>query len=146
MAKLTPSQEQELRDAFNLFDRDHSGKITKSELRKLLRALNVKATDSEVQRLLHRMDTDNSGDIDFNEFKNAMARLFFKKYSRTEVMDAFKKFDVDGNGFISSKELENIMSRMGKHLSQKELQATISSLDLNKDGKISFDEFCALFD
>ncbi|CAF3310430.1 unnamed protein product [Rotaria socialis] len=146
MAKLTPSQEQELRDAFNLFDRDHSGKITKSELRKLLRALNVKATDSEVQRLLHRMDTDNSGDIDFNEFKNAMARPFFKKYSRTEVMDAFKKFDVDGNGFISSKELENIMSRMGKHLSQKELQATISSLDLNKDGKISFDEFCALFD
>ncbi|CAF3401091.1 unnamed protein product [Rotaria socialis] len=146
MAKLTPSQEQELRDAFNLFDRDHSGKITKSELRKLLRALNVKATDSEVQRLLHRMDTDNSGDIDFNEFKNAMARPFFKKYSRTEAMDAFKKFDVDGNGFISSKELENIMSRMGKHLSQKELQATISSLDLNKDGKISFDEFCALFD
>ncbi|CAF1554068.1 unnamed protein product [Rotaria magnacalcarata] len=146
MAKLTQSQERELRDAFNLFDRDHSGKITKSELRRMLGALNVKATDNEVQKLLRRMDTDNSGEIDFNEFKNAMAKSFFKKYSRKELTDAFKKFDIDGNGFISSKELENIMSRMGKHLSQKELQATISSLDLNKDGKISFDEFCTLFD
>lgn len=93
-----------------------------------------------------QMDTDNSGEIDYNEFKNVMAGSFFKKYSKPELMGAFKKFDADGNGFITTKELSDILSRMGRHLSRNEVEAMIKSLDTSGDGKISFDEFCRLFD
>lgn len=116
------------------------------ELKKILRALNIKASDSEVQQLLQQMDTDNSGEIDFNEFKNVMGASFFKKYSRQELYAAFKKFDADGNGFISSSELEHILSRMGRHLSRNEIEAMVKSVDSSGDGKISFDEFQKLFD
>lgn len=92
------------------------------------------------------MDTDRSGDIDYNEFKNALAQTYFKQYSKTELMAAFKKFDTDGNGYITTKELDNILGRMGRRVNQKELEAMISSLDKDSDGKLSFDEFCKLFE
>lgn len=166
MAKLTPSQEQELRDAFNLFDTgkptsiipsrckvhssteclDHSQRISRSELRKVLHALNIKVSEAQVTGLMSQMDSDNSGEIDFNEFKAVMAVSFFKKPSRDDLKKAFEKFDKDGNGYISSQELSDILARMGRHLSKTDVEAIISSLDSSGDGKISFQEFCKLFD
>ncbi|CAF1448544.1 unnamed protein product [Adineta steineri] len=146
MAQITANQERELRDAFNLFDTDHSGKISKLELKKVLQALNIKASDDEVQKLLQKMDTDNSGEIDYNEFKKVMSQSFFKKYSKQELEAAFKKFDADNNGFITTNELSHILSRMGRHISQNDVNAMIKSLDSSGDGKISLDEFCKLFD
>jgi Ca2+-binding EF-hand superfamily protein len=125
---------------------DHSGRISKVELKKVLHALNIKANDSEVQQLLTQMDTDNSGEIDFNEFKNVMGASFFKKHSKKEIESAFRKFDSDGNGYITSAELNHILSRMGRHLSRNDIDAMVKSLDSSGDGKISFDEFCKLFD
>jgi calmodulin len=92
------------------------------------------------------MDTDNSGEIDYNEFKKVMADSFFRKYSKQELLGAFKKFDTDGNGFITSRELDELLSRMGRHLSRHEIEAMIKTLDTSGDGKLSFDEFCKLFD
>ena len=40
---------------------DRSGKISKGELKKVLQALNIKATDHELQQLMGQMDSDNSG-------------------------------------------------------------------------------------
>jgi calmodulin len=125
---------------------DHSGKISKLELKQVLHALNIKANEKELTQLMGQMDSDNSGEIDYNEFKNVMGASFFKKYSKHELMGAFKKFDEDGNGFISSKELSHILSRMGRHLSRTEVDAMVKSLDTSGDGRISFDEFCRLFD
>ena len=103
-------------------------------------------SDDEVQQLLLQMDTDNSGEIDFNEFKNVMGQSFFKKYSRHEMEAAFKKFDADNNGFITANELHHILTRMGRQLSPKEVENIIKSVDSSGDGKISFNEFCKLFD
>jgi len=108
--------------------------------------LNIKANDSEVQQLLNQMDSDHSGEVDFNEFKKVMGASFFKTYSKPELQAAFKKFDEDGNGYITTNELSHILSRMGRHLSRSDIEAMVKSLDSSGDGKISFDEFCKLFD
>ena len=116
------------------------------ELRRVLQALNIKANEAELQQLMAQMDTDNSGEIDFQEFKKVMAGSFFKKHSKQELQAAFKKFDADGNNFITSTELNYILTRMGRQLSRHDIDAMIKSLDSSGDGKISFDEFCKLFD
>ncbi len=48
----------ELRDAFNLFDRDRSGSISLSELKQVLIALHFEPTDSLLRRVMKEMDTD----------------------------------------------------------------------------------------
>lgn len=48
----------ELRDAFNIFDRDKSGSISASELKQVLIALNFQATDGLIRKLMKEMDTD----------------------------------------------------------------------------------------
>ena len=92
------------------------------------------------------MDVNNSGDIDFEEFKRVMADVFFRKHSRRELETAFKRFDGDGSGYISTKELQDIMLRMGRNVSRQDIEAMVSTIDENGDGKISFDEFCKLFE
>ncbi|CAF1380548.1 unnamed protein product [Rotaria magnacalcarata] len=146
MSHLTPSQERELREAFNFFDTDHSGKISKSELKRVLNALHIKVNDHELNKLLSLMDTDHSGEIDFNEFKTAIGASYFKKHSTQELRAAFKRFDEDGNGYITGNELNHILSCMGRHLSRAEIEAIVKAFDTSGDGKISFDEFCELFD
>lgn len=125
---------------------DHSGRISKNELKKVLTALNIKVSDKELQQLMKQMDRDGSGDIDYSEFERVMAGAFFKKYSRQELLSAFKKFDTDNNGYISPKELGEILSRLGRHVSRTDVEAMIHSLDTSGDGKLSFEEFCKLFD
>lgn len=92
------------------------------------------------------MDRDNSGDIDFQEFKRVMGDAFFRKHSRRELEAAFRRFDADGSGYISTKELRDVMLRMGRHLTRHDVEEMIKTIDGNGDGKISFEEFCKLFD
>ena len=108
--------------------------------------MNIKTTDRELQQLMSQMDNDNSGEIDFDEFKNVMGGAFFKQYSRSELLSAFKKFDTDNNGYITSKELGEILDRLGRHVSRRDVEAMIKTMDTNGDGKLSFEEFCKLFD
>ena len=48
----------ELRDVFNLFDRDKNGSISVAELKKVMVALNLQTTESAVRKLMKEMDVD----------------------------------------------------------------------------------------
>jgi len=109
-----------------------------------LKALNIKVEDKELQALLNQMDANGSGKIEFDEFKAAMAKIYFRRHSKTELEAAFKKYDSDGNGFLTVDEFQNIMSKMGRHMSRNEVKSMIQSLDSNNDGKIAFHEFIKL--
>ena len=58
----------ELRDAFNLFDRDKSGSISLSELKQVLIALNFNPTDNLLRKVMKEMDKDKNGSGKFNFF------------------------------------------------------------------------------
>jgi|EP00908_Phaeocystis_cordata_P022063 calmodulin len=61
--------EFELELAFQLFDTDDSGFITRDELREKLTTLGEKLTEQEVDELLAEADSDNNGSISLEEFK-----------------------------------------------------------------------------
>ncbi|XP_043927517.1 plastin-2 [Protopterus annectens] len=66
-----------------------------------------------------------------------------------ELREAFQKVDIDGNGFISSNELDQLFKAANFQLPGYRVREITQSLmargDLNKDGKISFDEFIIIF-
>ncbi|CAF0725065.1 unnamed protein product [Adineta steineri] len=143
--KLTSTQRKELKEAFDVFDTDGSGKVSASELGQILQALNIKFNDNQLKQLVQNMDSNGSGEIEFDEFACVMAETFFKKYSNDELRVAFQQFDQDGSGYIQAGELENIMQKMGRRFNKDEIDAMITSLDKTGDGKIGFDEFVQLF-
>ena len=60
--------DDELREAFELFDTDKSGSIDKTEMFNLSRVLGNPLTMDEVNRMFAKYDLDGDGTISFSEF------------------------------------------------------------------------------
>ena len=68
------AMEEDLRDAFKVFDADGSGAISAAELARVLHGLGEKATVSQCRRMIEGVDKNGDGLINFEEFKVMMAR------------------------------------------------------------------------
>jgi Ca2+-binding EF-hand superfamily protein len=64
--------EENLRDAFNMFDIDRSGSIDRNEVCVLMKKLAQTLTDEEIDAIMEECDTDKDGEISFEEFRNMM--------------------------------------------------------------------------
>ena len=62
--KETDSDE-ELREAFRVFDKDGNGFISAAELRHVMTNLGEKLTDEEVDELIREADIDGDGQINY---------------------------------------------------------------------------------
>lgn len=56
--------EQELINAFRVFDKDNSGTISTEELRNVLRSLGENLTDAELDEMIKLADKNGDGHID----------------------------------------------------------------------------------
>ena len=65
-------QKEKLREAFNLFDVDHSGKISNAEIAKIL---GMDKRSKEISKILEKYDSNKDGEIDFEEFFEMMKDL-----------------------------------------------------------------------
>ena len=57
--------EQELKEAFQVFDKDGNGYISKEELRHVMINLGEKLTDDEVDEMMREADTDGDGQVNY---------------------------------------------------------------------------------
>ncbi|KAJ1569742.1 Calcineurin subunit B [Cladochytrium tenue] len=139
---FTADEIQRLYKRFVKLDKDGSGTIDKDEFL----ALPQIASNPLAARLLSVLDGDGTGDIDFKEFITGLSAFSAKGNKEEKLRFAFKVYDMDRDGFISNGELFLVLKMMvGNNLRDQQLQQivdkTIMEADLDKDGKISFDEF-----
>ncbi|KRZ11451.1 Calmodulin, partial [Trichinella zimbabwensis] len=64
--------EQELKEAFQVFDKDKDGFISAAELHYVMTNLGEKLTDEEVQEMIREADLDGDGLVNYNEFVKMM--------------------------------------------------------------------------
>ncbi|KAK6913554.1 EF-hand domain [Dillenia turbinata] len=67
------AESKELREAFDMYDRDKNGLISASELHAVLKTLGEKCSLQDCRRMISNVDTDGDGNVNFEEFKKMMA-------------------------------------------------------------------------
>jgi calmodulin len=69
--KYTDS-EDELKEAFKVFDKDQDGLISAAELRHVMTSLGEKLTDEEVDEMIKEADVDGDGQVNYEDFARMM--------------------------------------------------------------------------
>lgn len=139
--ELTQEQKADVKEAFDLFDPDGSGKIATKELKVAIRALGFEPTKEELRKLVTDVDPDGLGKLSYEEFLHLMTAKMSEKDSKEDVLRAFRLFDDDDTGKISFKNLKRVAIELGEDLTDEEIQEMIDEADKDGDGEISQDEF-----
>lgn len=82
--KDTDSQE-EIQEAFKVFDKDGNGYISAAELRHVMTSLGEKLTEEEVDEMIREADVDGDGQINYEEFVKMMVSFFYIFYKLFNV-------------------------------------------------------------
>jgi len=143
----------ELRGLFGDFDADASGSLTTDELEVGLREAGYQISAAEVGQLLHSVDTDGSGRIEYPELAaalldwrdlktNVLGRAKFVDWA----MKAFELLDRDGNGVIDVQELAQLVCTPEDTEESCNLAVAqaIREADLDGDGCVDREEFLSL--
>ena len=131
-----------IRKRFVKLDKDNSGTIERDEFLSLPQI----SSNPLATRLIAIFDEDGGGDVDFKEFVSGLSAFSSKGNKEQKLRFAFKVYDMDRDGYIGNGELFIVLKMMvGSNLKDQQLQQivdkTMMEADLDRDGKISFEEF-----
>ena len=173
LLRVAESKGTSMAALFNHMDSDHGGSISVDELIVSLRALPHFAgmADADIQRLVKAVDTDNSGEISFEELKTFVddhspplvdaayssassasvedvlqrIRMVFRSAEEQglTVEKAFSHLDRDGNSEISISEMHSALLKIPhfKSLQPDDVAHFMGLIDADRNGTISIKEF-----
>jgi len=87
------------------------------------------------------LDVNRNGVVHYTEFLAATLETQ-GHIEEQRLAEAFDQLDSDDTGYISK---ENMCSILGKNCSSKYVKELIASIDIDRDGKISYDDFLNAF-
>jgi len=64
---------KELKEAFRIYDKEGNGYISTDTLKEILKELDSKLTNDDLENIIEEVDEDGSGTLDFDEFMEMMA-------------------------------------------------------------------------
>ena len=146
-SKLDTQQIQDLDNIFKSFDVNNDGNISFKEFQQGLLQLNQKnLTENEIKEIFNAIDLDHNGSIAYTELLAVcMKKSHYLKQEK--LYEAFSVFDKDNTGFIDRENIINVLkNEMKEEDIEKVVDDIIKNLDENKDGKISYKEFCSFLE
>ena len=135
-------------------DENGDGDISAKEMITLLKSLKRKLnlSEKEIVKLVKESDTNGDGSIDVDEFlnmvENGPKRMVIHKalIQRAGVRKTFEKYDKDGSGSITRNEFRKIVEdKYQATLMPSQVDALMDQADVDKSGKIEFEEFMKSF-
>ena len=148
ISKLNVTKEEidEIYDIFTLYDRNGDGVITESDLSTVIESMQkYKPTKDQVKRAIRSMIPHHEGkEVDFASFvwyKLHDRQLREKSANSKDIIEAFRHFDKDNDGFWSIGDLRYMFNQIDVVRTEDQLAETLNEVDVDGDGKISFEDF-----
>lgn len=140
---------KDLRTAFVLLDQNQDGRVNASELQHMLRNLGIHVPDDLIRDLICQASESGNGLINETEFLEWVAKIQALSQDPSDdvskdLIAAFRVFDKDRNGFITKDELRTAMEMIGERVTEAELNQLLAMADIDRDGRINYEEFARL--
>ena len=135
---LTDGEKQELRKAFNLFDKNGGGTIARDEVRVALRVLGFNPTLDELHALMDMIESrdpkiDRTEGVNFNEFTQIILEKINEPQQPQQLLRSFNNLDIDCDGVINLSDITKVAEELGEDLSPDELGEIIMTICGNAD-------------
>ncbi|KAF1314495.1 Calmodulin, partial [Globisporangium splendens] len=139
-------------DAFCEFDPNRRGELNYQQFRDLMARYGISGNDN-ISLLLKRLDLDNSGTVDLQEFlsvftvrlrnlEEAWIRRALENHESIKAV--FDRYDQDQSGELDYGEFRQLMDSFGFSDSD-DIEVLVKRLDANKSGAIDYEEFATVF-
>ena len=132
---LSIDQSTAIKEVFDLFDKDGSGKVSVEELVDIFETLGQTLTEQEAIELVSGLDKDGDGELDFEEFCGYLESIMHDEDLPASdlVENMFTIFDMDSSGKITVEEFAATLAKLGNNLSQEDIQAVVMEVDEGKN-------------
>ncbi len=141
--------EDTIRSVFKYYDADGSGKISVSELKKVMDQMGIVLSPEQIKLAVAQYDFNNDGEWDFNEFYQFYIKVVINTQQSIsidqEIKGVFSLLDADKNGRIDVQEIKVFFQQVGYPLSDNEVLQLIKMYDKNNSGVMEFDEFASFY-
>ena len=141
---LSNEEVDEIKQAFDLFDTNGTGKIDPKELKAAMQSLGFASKNPTIYQLIADLDTPESeknGGISFEDFVDAINDKLGDKESKEGIRRIFDLFIDDPNAdTITLSSLKKISKELGENMSDEELKDMLERA--SKNGvELTFEEF-----
>jgi len=141
---LSSNQEQSVRRTFEMMGKESNGRVTEEELYEALIKVDPNLTRDECHTIMISVDANSNGVIEYDELLSS--RINRKLVSKEErLRKVFKCLDLNGDRMLGSDEIFAALRSVNKNISLLECTKLINAADTNKDGKIDYEEWLAMF-
>lgn len=125
LSKLQPTQVRELRDGFQLLDRDSDGQVGRDDVADMLAQLGLPSNPSDVTPFFPPSTPQT---VALPAYLNSLASLLSSLSPSSELVNAFSAFDEDDSGQVDLAELRDALL----HTSPDPGEKTLSERDVDR--------------
>ncbi len=132
----------ELKEAYQVLDKDNDGIIKVREMATIMKAFGVCPIEAEFQEIVRNYGLEDQGYVDFEIFLDIMQKRRKDVDKDEEIHEAVKALDREGSGLVSVHELKHTMVFIANEkLSDEEVNELITVIDDRKENYVNVEEF-----
>ena len=138
---------KEFGTAFELYDKNNTNYLNKTEALCAFNCLGYNFTEEEVNKVFEEYGTNvnlSENMLSYNGFVTFLGRRVKEIDLEDELIECFENFDQDKDGVITKLELKYLLLSLGEKLENEEIDEIVKEIDTSGEGKINYKDFVRL--